>query len=93
LLAGLFKWSPLSMPTLEQFLAPLSLMSTAPSAPTTVLLWALMVLACAACRPTAWRWAISASPLHRGIVAGSLLALVLKTLADRPDQPFLYFQF
>ena len=93
LLAGLFKWSPLSMPTLEQFLAPLSLMSTAPSAPTTVLLWALIVLACAACRPTAWRWAISASPLHRGMVAGSLLALVLKTLADRPDQPFLYFQF
>ena len=42
LLAGLFNWSPLSMPTLEQFLAPLSLMSTAPSAPTTVLLWALM---------------------------------------------------
>jgi len=93
LLAGLCDWSPLSMPTLEQFLAPLWLMSTAPSAPIIVLLWALMVLACAARRPTAWRWAVSATSLQRGIVTGSLLALVLKTLADRPDQPFLYFQF
>ena len=93
LLAGLFAWAPLSTPTLAHFLAPLSLMSTAPSSPTVVLLWALMVLALAACRPTAWRWALSASSWRRGIVAGSLLALVLKTLADRPDQPFLYFQF
>ena len=93
LLAGLLEWSPPSMPTLEQLVAPLSLLSTGPSAPTTVLLWALAVLVCAACRPTAWRWAVSASSLHRGVVAGSLLVLVLKTLADRPDQPFLYFQF
>ena len=93
LLAGLFTWTPLSTPTLAHFLAPLSLMSTAPSAPTVVLLWALLVLAFAAYRPTAWRWALSASSWQRGIVAGGLLALVLKTLADRPDQPFLYFQF
>ena len=93
LLAGLFTWAPLSTPTLAHFLAPLSLMSTAPSAPTVVLLWALIVLAFAACRPTAWRWALSATSWQRGIVAGGLLAVVLKTLADRPDQPFLYFQF
>jgi len=50
-------------------------------------------LAFAGARPTAWRWALAATAGQRGVVAGILLAMVLKTLADRPDQPFLYFQF
>ena len=91
LLAGLFTWAPLSTPTLAHFFAPLSLMSTAPSAPAVVLLWALMVLAVAACRPTAWRWALSASSWQRGIVAGGMLALVLKTSPTDPISRFCTF--
>jgi len=68
-------------------------MSSAVSSPGVVLIWAALALAFAGVRPTAWRWALAATAGQRGVVAGILLAMVRKTLADRPDQPFLYFQF
>jgi len=68
-------------------------MSSANSSPLVVLMWSAFALLCAGVRPTAWRWALAANAWQRGMVSGVLLAMVLKTLADRPDQPFLYFQF
>jgi alginate O-acetyltransferase complex protein AlgI len=93
LLLGLFDWPAMSVPTFPELVSPLQLMSSANSSPLVVLMWSAFALLCAGIRPTAWRWALSANAWQRGMVSGVLLAMVLKTLADRPDQPFLYFQF
>ena len=93
LFESLFQWSPVLLPDVVALIAPVLSMSSADSPPLIVLLWALILLGCFSRRPTAWRWALSAKSWQRGAVTGVLLAMVLKTLADRPDQPFLYFQF
>jgi len=93
LFSGLLQWSSVSFPTFSELVAPLQLMSSTSSRPLVVLMWSAFALICAGVRPTAWRWALRANPWQRGMVSGLLLAMVLKTLADRPDQPFLYFQF
>ena len=93
LFESLFQWSPVVLPDAVALIAPVLSMSSADSPPLIVLLWALILLGCVSRRPTAWRWALSAQSWQRGVVTGVLLAMVLKTLADRPDQPFLYFQF
>jgi len=93
LFESLFRWSPVLLPDVVALIAPVLSMSSADSPPLIVLLWALILLGCVSRRPTAWRWALSAQSWQRGAVTGVLLAMVLKTLADRPDQPFLYFQF
>jgi len=93
LYTGLLQWPGAALPSLSELSVPLRLMSSAVSSPGVVLIWAALALAFAGARPTAWRWALAATAGQRGVVAGILLAMVLKTLADRPDQPFLYFQF
>ena len=93
LFESLFQWSAVVLPDAVALIAPVLSMSSADSPPLIVLLWALILLGCVSRRPTAWRWALSAQSWQRGVVTGVLLAMVLKTLADRPDQPFLYFQF
>ena len=93
LLSGLFHWMPTGLPTVTDLLLPLQRMSSSASPPLVLLVWVVCVLACLKVRPTAWRWALAATPWQRGLVSGALLAMVLKTLADRPEQPFLYFQF
>lgn len=93
LFLSLFQWSPVVLTDAVVLISPVLSMSSADSPPMIVLLWALLMLGCVSRRPTAWRWALSAQSWQRGAVTGVLLAMVLKTLADRPDQPFLYFQF
>ena len=93
LFAGLMRWSPVLFPSFGEVVAPVQLMSSVASPPVVVLAWTLFALLCAGVRSTAWRWSLSATAWQRGVVTGCLLAMVLKTLADRPDQPFLYFQF
>ena len=93
LFLSLFQWSPVVLTDAVALISPVLSMSSADSPPMIVLLWALLMLGCVSRRPTAWRWALSAQSWQRGAVTGVLLAMVLKTLADRPDQPFLYFQF
>ena len=93
LMAALTQWSAVAPPDLSDLMVPLRLMSSTASSPVVVLLWSIGLLICAGLRPTSWRWALSAATWQRGAVSGLLLVMVLKTLADRPDQPFLYFQF
>jgi len=93
LYTGLLQWPAAALPSLSELSVPIRLMSSATSSPVVVLIWAALALVFSGARPTAWRWALAATAGQRGVVAGVLLAMVLKTLADRPDQPFLYFQF
>ena len=93
LMAALTQWSAVAPPDLSDLMVPLRLMSSTASSPVVVLLWSIGLLICAGLRPTSWCWALSAATWQRGAVSGLLLVMVLKTLADRPDQPFLYFQF
>ena len=93
ILKSLFDWSMPIMPTIEEVFAPIQAMSSSSSSPFIVLFWSLLAIGFAGFRPTAWRWALNAGPMKRGVMCSLLLLLVLKTLADRPDHPFLYFQF
>jgi len=68
-------------------------LSTAGAPPVVTLAVASLALMVCAVRPTAWRWSLKASRLQRGFCSAFLLLLVLKALSDRPEQPFLYFQF
>ena len=68
-------------------------LSTAGAPPIVTLLTASLALLVSGLRPTAWRWALKASPAIRGFWSAFLMLLVLKALSERPEQPFLYFQF
>jgi len=93
LLSGLVILPALTFPELSQWLQPLVMAAAVSTPPAVVLLWSFGCILVAGLRPTAWRWALSANPFKRGVVTALLLLLVLKTLADRPAAPFLYFQF
>ena len=93
LLSGLANWTSPEWPDISMLMQPVWEVSSDTSSPATVLFWSVITLAMAATRPTTWRWALVSGPIKRGVVSGFLLLVVLKTLADRPEQPFLYFQF
>lgn len=93
ILSGIQTLPAVVWPSIGSVTDLISRVDSSASSPETVLFCSLVVLALVATRPTSWRWALQASDLKRSFTATLLLLLVLKTLVDRPDAPFLYFQF
>tara|TARA_A100001015_G_scaffold149468_1_gene165756 strand:- start:3636 stop:4946 length:1311 start_codon:yes stop_codon:yes gene_type:complete len=93
LITGLLHWSMPNVPSMIEIFEPLMKLSSSSSPPIVVLFWAFLSIYLISCCPTAFRWSLGAGGFKRGMTFALLTLMVIKTLADRPDQPFLYFQF
>lgn len=93
MLSGLIYWQGVSLTGFAHIPEHVALLSTMSATPSALLLLAIVSILAVSRRPTAWRWALSASVPKRVACATLLCLAVFKALADRPEQPFLYFQF